>query len=68
MKKTMTLNLSGKEMQALEGLCEKKGMNKTMVIKQALRFYQSIDSRMEKGEKFMLENPLNKEKTELFML
>ncbi len=35
--KTMTLNLSSREMEAIEALAERKGMNKTAVVRQALR-------------------------------
>ena len=38
-KRTMTLNLTDAEMKALEKLCDEKELNKTSVIRQALRLY-----------------------------
>lgn len=67
-KKTMTLNLTEAEMKALEALSEKKELTKTAVIRQALRLYQSIDARVERGEKLLFENEATKEKAELMLL
>ena len=67
-KKTMTLNLSAPEMAALESLCSRKGMSKTALLRQALRLYQSVDERLERGDKVFLENPLSKDKAELMVL
>jgi len=67
-KRTMTLNLNDSEMNILEGICEKKGLSKTALVRQALRLYQSIDTRVEAGEKLYLENPVSKEKSELVVL
>ncbi len=67
-KRTMTLNLSGKEMDVLEKLCSRKGLSKTALLRQALRLYQSIDERLAHGEKLYLEDPVKKEKLELMML
>ena len=60
--KTMTLNLTEREMVVLNGLAESKGMSKTAVMRQALRLYQMVDRRMASGarlvfsdEKSMLE-------------
>lgn len=53
-KKTMTLNLTDAEMRALEDLCEKKDLNKTALLRQALRLYQLVEARIEKGEKLFL--------------
>lgn len=66
-KRTMTLNLTDAEMQVLEGLCEKKDLSKTALLRQALRLYQVIESRLEKGEKFFFEDD-KKEKAEVMML
>jgi predicted transcriptional regulator len=41
----MTLNLSEKEMHALEKLSKEKDMSKTAVMRQALRVYQAISLR-----------------------
>jgi hypothetical protein len=67
-KKTMTLNLTDVEMAALEELCAKKDLSKTAVLRQALRLYQMIDMRIERGEKLMFEDELKKEKAELMVL
>lgn len=66
-KRTMTLNLTDAEMQVLEGLCEKKDLSKTALLRQALRLYQVVESRLQKGEKFFFEDD-KKEKAEVMML
>ena len=66
--RTMTPNLSPFEMEVLEGLCEKKGMSKTALIKQALRVYQTVENRLERGEKLFFEDSEKKEKSELILL
>ena len=66
--RTMTLNLSPSEMAVLEALCEKKGMSKTGLIKQALRVYQTVETRLERGEKLFFEDGEKKEKSELILL
>jgi predicted transcriptional regulator len=55
-KRTMTLNLSDAEMRALEVLCEQKDLNKTAVIRQALRLYQLVDARLASGGKLFFED------------
>lgn len=67
-KRTMTLNLNPAEMSALESLCERKGMSKTALLRQALRLYQSVDERLERGEKVFVEDPRSKDKAELMVL
>jgi len=67
-KRTMTLNLSEREMAVLDELCAKKGLNKTALLKQALRLYQAIDTRLEQGDKLLFENDETKEKSELMVL
>lgn len=67
-KRTMTLNLTDAEMSALEQLCEKKDLSKTAVLRQALRLYQMIEVRIERGEKVFIENDKTKEKAELAFL
>ena len=67
-KRTMTLNLTEREMQVLDDLCAKKGLNKTALMRQALRLYQAVDTRLEKGEKLMFEDEKTKEKSELLVL
>lgn len=67
-KRTMTLNLTEKEMHVLDELCAKKGLNKTALLRQALRLYQTVDQRLEQGEKLVFENDQKSEKTELVVL
>jgi hypothetical protein len=67
-KKTMTVNLTGAEMKALEDLSERKEISKTAVLRQALRVYQMLEERLARGEKLYLEQALTKEKAELMML
>lgn len=67
-KRTMTLNLTDAEMQVLEELCTKKDLSKTAVLRQALRLYQLVESRSEKGAKLYFEDAVSKEKAEVMML
>jgi hypothetical protein len=67
-KRTMTLNLSGHEMAVLERLADDRGMSKTALLRQALRLYQSVTERIEKGEKVFVEHPSTREKAELVVL
>jgi len=67
-KKTMTLNLTDAEMGVLAGLCEKKDLSKTAVLRQALRLYQAVEVRAERGAKFFFEDELTKEKAEFMLL
>lgn len=67
-KKTMTLNLTEAEMAVLEELCEKKDLSKTVLLRQALRLYQRVEERLEKGDKLFFEGEASKEKAEIMML
>jgi hypothetical protein len=67
-KRTMTLNLTEAEMSALEELSMKKDLSKTAVVRQALRLYQMVESRLEAGDKLLFENDETKEKAEVMML
>lgn len=67
-KKTMTLNLTDREMQVLDDLCAKKGLNKTALLRQALRLYQMVDQRLEEGDRLIFESQLKGLKAELLML
>ncbi len=67
-RRQMTLMLSDKEMNVLETLAERRGLSKTALLRQALRLYQSVIDRLEKGEKVFVEDPATKEKAELMML
>jgi len=64
----MTLNLTDAEMGVLEELCARKDISKTTVLRQALRLYQAIDARAERGNRLFFENELTKEKTEMVLL
>jgi hypothetical protein len=50
---TMTLNLSEKEMTVLEELAVEKDLSKTAVMRQALRLYQLVNTRLNAGERMM---------------
>jgi hypothetical protein len=67
-KKAMTLNLTDQEMAVLEQMCEKKELSKTAVIRQALRLYQLVDTRIERGEKLFFEDETTKGKSDLVLL
>lgn len=67
-KKTMTLNLTDAEMRVLEELCDKKDLSKTALLRQALRLYQLVETRVEKGDKLFFEDEKTKEKAEVMML
>ena len=64
----MTLNLTDAEMAALEDLAAKKDLNKTAVIRQALRLYQMVDQRLREGKKVFIEDEMTKAKSELMLL
>jgi len=64
----MTLNLTDAEMGVLEELCVRKDISKTTVLRQALRLYQAIDARAERGDRLFFENELTKEKAEVVLL
>ncbi len=67
-KRTMTLNLTEAEMLVLDELSAKKDLSKTAVVRQALRLYQTVSARVERGDKLMFENEATKEKAELMLL
>lgn len=67
-KRTMTLNLTDAEMGVLEGLSVKKDLSKTGVLRQALRLYQVVEQRVERGDKLFFEDEQTKEKAEVMML
>jgi hypothetical protein len=64
----MTLNLTDAEMRALEELSARKDLSKTAVLRQALRLYQMLDARVEKGDKLVFENEVTQDKAELMLL
>ncbi|MCH8043497.1 MAG: ribbon-helix-helix protein, CopG family [Planctomycetes bacterium] len=67
-KRTMTLNLTEAEMQVLNELCSKKGLSKTALMRQALRLYQAVETRLDRGDKLLFENEETNEKSELMVL
>lgn len=67
-KKTMTLNLTEREMQVLEELSQRKDLTKTAVLRQALRLYQLVDARLSAGEKLYFEDEQASRKAEVMML
>ena len=67
-KRTMTLNLTPQEMEALGDLARRKDLSKTAVIRQALRLYQLVDVRLAQGEKLFFEDEIQKKKAELMVL
>jgi predicted transcriptional regulator len=67
-KRTMTLNLTGAEMEALDELAKKKEVSKTAVLRQALRLYQAVDARLGSGEKLFFEDELEQKKAEVMVL
>lgn len=67
-KRTMTLNLTEAEMEVLTALSEKKELSKTALLRQALRMYQAIETRLESGNKLFFEDKVTKEKAEVVML
>lgn len=66
-KRTMTLNLTDAEMAALDELSRKKDLSKTAVLRQALRLFQAVDARIERGDKLYFEDD-KKEKAEVMVL
>ena len=67
-KRTMTLNLTEREMAVLEDLAAKKDLSKTGVMRLALRLLQAVDAKTRLGQKMMFEDERTKEKSELIMI
>jgi hypothetical protein len=67
-RRTMTLNLTDREMEALEEIAGRKDLSKTQVVRQAIRLYQTVENRLEKGEKLYFEDEDKNSKSELMML
>lgn len=67
-KKTLTLVLSDAEMEVLDSLSSERSLSKTAVLRQALRLYQTVDIRQQRGDKLFFENETSKEKAELMLL
>jgi hypothetical protein len=64
----MTLNLSEAEMRILEELAAQKELSKTALLRQALRLFQLVDARLNRGERLFLENEMTKERAEIMVL
>jgi predicted transcriptional regulator len=67
-RKTMTLNLTDDEMSSLEALSTRYDMSKTAIVRKALRMYQVIQERVQRGEKLYLEDEIENKKAELVVL
>ncbi|HMP05133.1 MAG TPA: ribbon-helix-helix protein, CopG family [Lacipirellulaceae bacterium] len=67
-KRTMTLNLTAAEMEALEDLAARKELSKTAVVRQAIRLYQMVDARIAEGDKLFFEDEKKKKKAEVMVL
>ncbi len=67
-KRTMTLNLTAPEMDALAALSTKKQLSKTALLRQALRMYREIDARLESGNRLLIEDEQSKSRAELMIL
>jgi hypothetical protein len=67
-KKTMTLNLTEREMAVLEELAAKKDLSKTATMRLALRLLQAVDSKVRLGQKLYVEDEETKDKSELVIL
>lgn len=67
-KKTLTLVLNDNEMEVLEAISNARSLTKVAVLRQALRLYQTVDVRQQRGEKLYFENEVSKEKAELMLL
>lgn len=63
----MTPNLSPEEMEAVEAVARRKDATKTAIVKQAIRSYFLVDSRLEGGGKLFVEGD-EKPKAELAVL
>lgn len=67
-KKTMTLNLTAREMAVLEELAAKKDLSKTATMRLALRLLQAVDAKIQLGQKLYTEDERTKDKSELVLL
>jgi predicted transcriptional regulator len=67
-KRTMTLNLTDAEMEVLEQLSSKKEISKTAVVRQALRLYQTVDLRLQEGDKLFFEGKDEAKKIEVLVI
>jgi predicted transcriptional regulator len=68
MKRAMTLTLTEAEMKLLDDLSEKKDATKTAIIRQAIRLYHLVDSKLAGGSKLFIGESETGAKSELMML
>ena len=67
-KRSMMLSLPAAEMAVVEALAKKRGLTKTGLVRQAIRLYESVDTRMDQGHKLYVENPEKQDKLEIMLL
>lgn len=67
-EKGLMLSLSEIEMAALERLADRKGQTKSAILRQALRLYESLDTKLSEGMRLVLEEPNKTDKTEVLLL
>jgi len=65
--KPITLYLSDAESAVLEEMCERRGLSKNALLRQALRIYQLVDAKAQSGEKLFFEDK-GKAKAELILV
>lgn len=65
--RTLTLNLPADEMECIEQMCEQKGLTKTQIIRQSLRLYNTVGSRMMQGDRVFEDNRI-KTSQEIIMI
>ena len=68
MKRAMTLTLTEAEMKVLDDFSEKKDLTKTAIIRQAIRLYSLVDSKLANGAKLFIGDSEAGAKSELMML
>jgi hypothetical protein len=66
-KRTMTFNLTTREMDALTALAARKEMTKTALLRHALRLFVLVDERVSQGHKLFLEDEKSNKKAELML-
>lgn len=63
--RTMTLNLSDREMAAVERMAAEQELSKTALIRSALRLYEMVNQRIRAGETMTFSG--DKERVALFI-
>ena len=67
-RRTISVSLNERELEALSELSDRTGMSKSALIRQAIRLYQSVSIRIDAGEKMYFEKPGSREKLEVVVL